>query len=105
MFQSNYQRSKFDFKEPFEYVDHLGTFQDEAVICSCTTDNCNKDNNCDCIPPTNIICQKCDGENGECESTSDNGKSVICAEDEDACFYHSISKTFSHKFLSLLQNY
>ena len=83
----------------------LDPFQDEAVICSCTTDFCNKDNQCDCIPPTNIICQKCDGENGECDSNSDNGKSVICAEDEDACFYHSISKTFSHKFLSLLQNY
>ena len=61
-----------------------------ATECFCTTDNCNKDHLCDC-PSTGLQCQVCDGGGGECSSPSDNGKSVTCAADQDACFYQSIS--------------
>ena len=60
--------------------------------CFCTTDNCNKDNQCDCSSSTGLKCQRCDGENGQCSSPSDNGQSVTCDEDQDACFYQSISE-------------
>ena len=68
----------------------------QVAECFCTTDNCNKDNQCDCSSSTGLKCQRCDGENGQCSSPSDNGKSVTCAEDQDACFFQSIS-TFTTK--------
>ena len=61
-----------------------------ATECFCTTDNCNKDHLCDC-PSTGLQCQVCDGGGGECSSPSDNGKSVTCNEDQDACFFQSLS--------------
>ena len=62
-----------------------------TTVCNCDTDNCNKDNLCDCNFSNGLQCQVCDGEGGQCSSPSDNGKSVTCAEDQDACFYQSIS--------------
>ena len=50
------------------------------------------DDLCDCSSPPNLTCQMCEGENGRCNGTSDNGLAVFCADDQDTCLYHYIGK-------------
>ena len=69
-----------------------------VTVCNCDTDNCNKDNQCDCSSSTGLKCQQCDGDGGTCSSPTDNGESVTCGEDQDACFYASISM-YSPKYI------
>ena len=58
-----------------------------VTVCNCDTDNCNKDNQCDCSSSTGLKCQQCDGDGGECSSPTDNGQSVTCNKDQDGCQY------------------
>ena len=67
-----------------------------VTVCNCDTDNCNKDNQCDCSSSTGLKCQQCDGDGGECSSPTDNGQSVTCGEDKDACWFQSLSKSLNN---------
>ena len=73
-----------------------------SVVCTCDSNNCNKDDGCTCQEPVwGLKCQQCDGDGGECSSPTDNGQSVTCPEDKDACWYQSLSKLLNN-FISYL---
>ena len=81
-------------------IDHDGIV---GYVCYCTTDNCNKDNQCDCSSSTQapttqaptttssrLKCQVCDmyGDGtGACSNDDDNGESMECEEGADVCEY------------------
>ena len=61
-----------------------------GTLCQCTTDNCNKDHQCECPSGPGLKCQACTGEFGLCDSTADNGVSMECpitSNFEAACWY------------------
>ena len=74
-------------------VDQDGTV---GTACQCTTDNCNKDHQCECPSEPGLKCQVC-GDGGICSSNTDNGVSMECPTGNNvACWYFQDGKVFNY---------
>ena len=78
-----------------------------GTLCRCTTDNCNKDHQCECPSGPGLKCQVCNGEFGMCNGTTDNGISMECpitSTFEAACWYVHDGKRLK-KYLGYMNAY
>ena len=76
-----------------------------SVVCTCDSDNCNKDDGCTCQGPdptstsapnpNPLMCQVCGDGLGECQDANDNGESKVCPGNtgDQVCLYSENRKS------------
>ena len=76
-----------------------------SVVCTCDSDNCNKDDGCTCQGPAPtstsapnpnpLMCQVCGDGLGECQDGNDNGESKACPGNtgDQVCLYSENRKS------------